>query len=548
MSTNRLISTAVGLVFGLFALGFGLHWTVNRVYVPAGMSLQLRYKGPLLFGDRQEAEPGEFAKADEIGIQEQLRGPGRHFYCPIWWERTLVVDQIVKPGEVAVVTSKLGQALPVGEFLVDGDLDGEGRATQKGILRKVFGPGRYRPNPYAFEFNIVAKDNRKPEETQKHAGWIEIPAGYVGVVTFLSANESENKLSGIQDDVLPPGIYPINPREQQVDIFEIGYRETSSTVVKQQKGNQVLHDESGEPIAVAETGISFPSNDGFPIQLDFTAIWGVLPKDAPNVVRTFGSIEQVNEKVIKPQSESICRNTGSSVSAVELLVGESRQEFQTTTSESFQEVLLDKHITLLYGLVRHIYIPQQVRKPIQMGYVAEELTLTRAQERLTATTEAQLREAEATVDLEAEKVIVETTKLVAEALATGEKKARELAADTSRQVAAIDKEVASLESQKIVLLGEADAQAEKLEQEAKSQKFALAVESFGDATSYTKWQFAEGLPEMIGLQLMYAGEGTLWTDLKNVTPTLPVRSATSPANKTPRRTGKTTTPTNPSQP
>ncbi len=103
---------------------------------------------------------------------------------------------------------------------------------------------------------------------------------------------------------------------------------------------------------MAETGINFPSNDGFDIQLDFSAIWGVMPADAAPIVRMFGNIDAVEEKVIEPQSESICSNNGSKMGAVELLIGESREAFQTSVSEDFQSVLSEKNITLLYGLVR----------------------------------------------------------------------------------------------------------------------------------------------------------------------------------------------------
>src|SRR5262249_40315580 len=109
---------AVALVLG--ALAF--HWMVNRVYVPPGHSLLLRYKGPLLFGPRQTAKPGYWAAEGEIGVLERMRGPGRHFYCPIWWERTVYPDTLIKPGDVGVVTCKLGDALPEGEFLVDGEI------------------------------------------------------------------------------------------------------------------------------------------------------------------------------------------------------------------------------------------------------------------------------------------------------------------------------------------------------------------------------------------------------------------------------------------
>src|SRR5438046_8586156 len=91
-------------------LYFGFEWTVNRIYVPAGKSLLLRYKGPLFFtwGNKYTV-PGHFALDGEIGVKEKMPGPGRHFYCPIWWERTIVDDVVVQPGELAVVTSKLGE-------------------------------------------------------------------------------------------------------------------------------------------------------------------------------------------------------------------------------------------------------------------------------------------------------------------------------------------------------------------------------------------------------------------------------------------------------
>jgi len=531
---NLLLGIGV-LVSILIAVGGIVHWIVNRVYVPEGSSVLLRYKGPLLFGSRQTAEPGQFAKDGETGVREQMLGPGRHFYSPIWWERTYVRDQVVESGQVAVVTSKMGEPLPEGEFLVGGDLSGPNRVKNQGILRKVFGPGRYRINPYAYEFKIVKTEAHLVGDQVKHAGWVEIPTGYVGVVTNLADIPERKQGAGIQDEVLQPGLYPVNPFEQQIDIIEIGYRETSIEVSKRKdRSGKILLDESGEPVPEDDSGISFPSNDGFDIRIDFTAIWGVMPEQAPAVVRTFGTIAAAEQKVIQPQCESICRNNGSKMGAVELLVGETRQKFQMATSEDFQDVLKDKDMVLLYGLVRHIYIPLQVRVPIQNGYIADELTLTREQDKKTAETEADLREAERKVELESEKVRVETEKLVANLIAEGEKDAKEMAASTRQLVAAIDRKIAELDAKKQILLGEANGYAKGLQQVAEAQRFQLAVEAFGTASSFSKWQFAEGLPEEIDLRLVYAGEGTLWTDLKSVMPTLPLTDTP----KTSRNGGK----------
>ncbi len=220
--------------------------------------------------------------------------------------------------------------------------------------------------------------------------------------------------------------------------------------------------------------------------------------------------------------------------AIELLVGKEREAFQTGVSAEFQRVLEDKKITLLYGLVRHIYIPANVREPIQKGYVADELKLTRDEESRTARIEADLREAEKKVELESERVTVETERLRASVLAEGEKTAGEIAAQTKQMIAKVDLETATLDAQKTVTLGRAEAEAKKLAAEATADKFRLAADAFGTTEAYNRWVFAEELPETLDLQLFYAGQGTLWTDLKNITPTLPLTSEgqkTVPANK-----------------
>ncbi|TWT83976.1 SPFH domain / Band 7 family protein [Planctomycetes bacterium CA13] len=527
MSLKRHKSTigmAFSFVWVVIALFFCFQWFLCRIYVPEGHSLLLQYKGPLI-GTAEEPEPGRLAHGSEVGVHETMRGPGRHFINPIYWKRTIVPDVVILPGEIGVVTSKIGNALPSGEFLVDGDLQGDSRVTHQGILRKVFGPGRYRANPYAYEFKIIERETTRSGGQEKTSGWVEIPTGYVGVVTMQASNPALDISAGIQDKVMQPGLYPVNPREQQIDIINVGYRETSIQVEQQiEPSGNVKYDAQGEPLATPETGINFPSNDGFDIQLDFSAIWGVMPRDAAQIVRTFGNIDAVEKKVIEPQSESICRNNGSKMGAVELLVGETREAFQTDVSTEFRDVLSDKNVTLQYGLVRHIYIPQNVREPIQKGYVSEELKLTRDEETKTARIEANLREAEQKVELEAERVRVDTDRLKASVMAEGEKEAKEIEAETKQLIAAIDRETADLDASKTVLLGRAEAEAKQMSEEATAEKFGLAVGAFGSPTAFNKWEFAEQLPDSIDLKLFYAGEGTLWTDLKTVTPTISLDS------------------------
>jgi len=192
-----------------------------------------------------------------------------------------------------------------------------------------------------------------------------------------------------------------------------------------------------------------------------------------------------------------------------------------------------KSLTLSEGLVRAVYIPQEVLKPIQDKYVADENKITREQQQETALEEAKLRDAEQEVALERQVVESQTDVLVGDELAAGDKEVGEIQADTRKLVAEIDKKTAMLEAQAEILLGQASADAKKMKAEAEAGKFKLAVAAFGSPLAYNKYIFASQLPESVKLNFMYAGEGTLWTDLnkagKGIQPTIPLRQA--PENK-----------------
>ena len=533
-----------GLVVGvIFLVGLAwliVQWGFNRIYVPPGKSLVIRYKGPVFFGKKESEVSDRLARINdkgenEVGVYEKMLGPGRHFYSPLWWERTEYVnDIVVEPGELLVLSSLKGREPPVAtvpggisdQFLVDGEI---GQTEFKGILRKVYGPGRYRINPYAYNAEKINHKIEKSGLQEKHSGWVEIKTGHVGVVTNQTDNPLTGAKKGIQRAVLPPGIYPMNPREQKVDIVEIGFREKSiiSTPKTNAKGVALL-DDSGEPVMITDnSGINFPSRDGFNIHMDFTAIWGVLPDQAPRVVDELGNLNAVETRVVAPFIESICRNEGSKLGAVELLIGETREHFQDEVRKLFAQELKEKGVILQYGLVRHIYVPQDVRVPIQQKYIADELKLTRDQEQLTTRTEALLREAERKVELEAARIQAATEKLVAQKKAEGNKTAAETKAETLKLVAQIDRQTAELDAQAQILLGKAQADAQQVLEEAKAGKFVLAVAAFGSGAAFNQWVFASGLPENIQLNMIYAGPGTFWTDLKGFSETMLGKQAAS---------------------
>ena len=519
-----LISLTLGVVL-LAAISFeAFQWTFCYWYVKNGNSLLLTYKGPPLpiWGFTLEAAPeGQLAEVDEHGSPKQkgilaeMVGPGRHFYFPLFWECEKIPDVLVQPGNVGIVISRVGKTQAAGQYLVDGDI---GQTEFRGTMRKLLGPGRYRINPKAYEVTVIkGEEISNIEGQEKRSGWLLIKPGYVGVVTNLTDNPLKKTSAGIQNDVLPPGLYPINKEEQQVDVVNVGYREKSiiAKLLAQPDGTMKL-DQSGEPTVIDDdSGFEFKSDDGFQIRLDFTAIWGIMPDQAADLIRKFGNEDAVEDKVVMPQIESICQNHGRKLKAAEFLDGKTRQVYQNEVSKEFEEVLDGKGLSVLYGLVRNIFVPQEVRLPIQQGYIAEELKITREQQQLTAMTEADLREAEEKVKLQTEQIRVETEKLVAAKLAEGQKDAAETVAETTKKVAAIASKTAEIDKDATVAIGTAKAKAKTLSEEAKAEKFQLAVEAFGTGQAYNQWVFAQGLPADIELNLIYSGEGTFWTDLKS---------------------------------
>jgi hypothetical protein len=536
---QRLTGVAATLA-ALFVGGYLIawKWVVCRVEVPPGESLLLTYRGPFPpLRSVPTAPPGTLVELDargrpqQVGILRNLLGPGRHFINPLEYKYERIQDTIVKPGEIGVLTAKFGEQLPQGQYLAD-------REGQRGIQRKVLTAGRYRINSYAYDTEIlpVSACVKTNGGVQHKAGdALLIPAGYVGVVTNRSEDLRTSARRGTLDDVLQPGIYYLNPYATQVDILSIGFNETTLSVEAELGPDGKPRYQEVEPVGVdaiaplgrdpvyrKDKGIWFLSRDGFDIFLDFTTIWGILPDQAPDVIRRFGKasdqeqnvLKVVEEQVVLPDIGSICRINGSRHGAVDLLIGDSREAFQTDTSEELEASLKQKNMTLLFGLPRQIYVPAEVREPIQRSKIATEVKLTNEQKQLTAEAEGDLMEAKAKVTLEERRVAAETEKLFASALAEGEKQARQIEAETERLVAELDAQTAAIQADITTTIGEAEAKKVELTNSAEAERYQRYVETLGGPEAYNRYLFAENLPDTLRLGIFHAGPGTFWTDLR----------------------------------
>jgi hypothetical protein len=395
---KKITKILIGAFFVLLLAEFVWQWGFCRFYVgPEKMAVITAKSGDPLDPDQILARDGQ------KGIREETLGEGRHFLNPIFNEWEIIDVILVQPGQVAIVTSKIGEKLTEGEFIAE--------RGQKGIWRSVLGPGKYRMNPYGYNIEIVDA--------------ISIPIGYAGVITSLSGEQAAGgqfaaeKQKGVRKDVLQPGLYYVNPKEYKVDVLEIGINQVSllgqtggkvvtkarqlgqnealnvlqSAVLEKQeakrqdyfskrsssaqeqkfkRGEQVdfdagrpLADRAPAPLEQGEMNlmelVSFPSRDGFQISLDMTVEFELSPDSIADIFRRYGDLPAVVDKIIMPQITSISRNKGSEYRAKDFIVGEGREKFQNDITVSLEQTLGAKGVKVYNALIRHVEVPDEQR-------------------------------------------------------------------------------------------------------------------------------------------------------------------------------------------
>lgn len=530
MRIVRIIGVLLGLALILSAVALGVAWSVCRAYVGPDQCLVLiRKTGKPLPVGQKIAEPGY------RGIQREARGPGRYFLNPWKWEWEIHGLVRIPAGDpetwqevwlkgdpdyavptlkgawpkVGVVTSLAGKKWNKVTEVVD--------PGYQGIQRRVLTPGTYRLNPYAYKVELVDA--------------VVVPLGCVGVVTsqlgempgvetirevsigpdgepIEGRSRTVQKLAeegqrGVLKNVLQPGIYYLNPKVYQVKIVQIGYNQIS------QLRTQDL-----------STNIEFPSEDGFTIGVEVTVVWGRHPNHTPEMISRLGDVEKIRE-IILGQTRSICRNIGSKYVSTDFIQGIKREQYQQAVTETLQRVCRERNIEILIALIQNIEVkggttPEgkglDLKQTIQRGFIAAEEDLTKQKQRETAIVLAELETSKVAIEIAREQVAADTRKKVAEIKAEGHKSAEETDAQRDLEVAQIERKIAELEAEITRVLGKAGADVERLKNQAAADGKRMMITAFGTGRAYNLYTFAQGFnPDSI--RLIFAGEGTFWTDL-----------------------------------
>ena len=469
----RRTALTMGVVAALVLIVVTMAWNSVFHYVPPGKVLVVISKT----GD--DAPPGQLlAKPGQKGIQETVLGEGRHFIMPVVTEVELASAIEVDADHVGVVKANVGKDLPPGKILAD---EGE-----KGIRRRVLPPGRHRLNPHGYTVEL------KPVTV--------IRPGYVGFVTNLVGSDlpagqefAKEGEKGPRREVMPAGIYYLNPNEFRVVEVEVGINQVSF---------------------LEEHRFSFPSADAFPITLEATVEWELHPNAVAPVMKEFGGRSEIETKIIVPQAKSIGRLAGSRYNAKDFLLGEGREKFQDAFTAELTTIAKSKNVEVHSAFIRQIEIPAQLRKPIQDAYVSVQKEETAKVWEETRKSAAALEGEKALITQREKEVASQTDAIVAKINAQAAQEVGKIEAETRRLIAEKQKEIAQLDAKRTLALGQAQATVEKMLGDARAQLFQLKVQAFGgDAGAFRHYAFVDGLPQDLSIRLVQSGSGTLWTDL-----------------------------------
>ncbi len=203
-------------------------------------------------------------------------------------------------------------------------------------------------------------------------------------------------------------------------------------------------------------------------------------------------------------------------------------------TDELVRVLGEKHIVVRNAIVRHVEVPADILAPIQAASIAKEKDLTNQTQQETAKKKALLNTETAKVVQLRKEVDQETKKLVATTAAEMRKDVETIGMETQLEVAKIQLERAKIQAKITEVRGEAEAQAKFLVENEEALGMKRRAEVFRDPATLADLTFVNALNPDLGIRVLHAGEGTLWTDLQGAALTLPGGRTSSPSGGRPQ--------------
>ena len=570
MSKNNVLKIAgiISSVVLIAAAGYGAYlWFFCRVYVPAGMMAVVTAKT-----GRQPAPGTILVNEGEKGIRKEVLSEGRYFFDPVLYDIKLCPNIEIPLGKVGIVTSKVGKELPPGEIIAADDMG-------KGVRKEVLGPGVYRLNPEGYQIEIMDAINIPP-------GYVGIVTGQTGKAPLPGKFAAQGE-KGVMQDILQPGLYYINPYAFQINVIEIGMNQVTmsgnakgasvvsgrsqlaaaNSTLQSMASNTLkfqtelrrqtvrprpvqkmrltsMHksrsraagrmEDAAVPAAAKDyavpsqifglsRAVEFPSRDGFKVLLDMTVEFELLPEKISLLYMLYGDLPQVVEKILLPQVLSVSRLKGSSYRAQDFIMGDGREKFQLDLRNELVKTLESKNIVVHNAIIRNVEIPRDILVPIQAVSLAQEQNLTNVAMQNTAKKLAELNTETELIEQRRQEVRQETEKLVAAINAERKREVAAINAATQLKVAEIQLKKSEIIAKTNQLKGETETKAKFLVENEKARGEIMKAKAVGDGSLLSQMIMVNTLNPKVKTNIIHAGPGTLWTDLKGAALSVPVK-------------------------
>ena len=318
------------------------------------------------------------------GIQEEVLAEGRYFKNPYTWSWKMARATDIPAGKLGIRTRLYGKDLPAGEIIAP-----EGF---KGIVREPLSPGKYRINPYAYYVELFDAQTIHP--------------GHVGVVTSLIGKDmlSNNDLpddqrntflvgedmKGVKSAVLDPGTYYLNP--YLLSMVEVNLQSQRFEM-------------SGKD------ALGFLTQDGFTVTVEGTIEFALTRDRAALLSHRVGDMEDIMKKAVLPRARGFSRIEGSKHPAINFIVGETRQKFQSDLANHLSGLSKDWGVEIKSVLIRKIIVPDEIASISRQRELAVQETKKYDQQITQAKSQAELTKQEMLAVQNKEKVEADTVRI-----------------------------------------------------------------------------------------------------------------------------------------
>ena len=288
--------------------------------------------------------PGKIiAKGGQQGPQARILGPGLKVipFIRVLYDVTPFPVIEIGEGMLGFVTAKDGLPLKEGQFIAEAWPEakfekmltaeyflGEGKG-KKGPQLTVLRPGSYRINHYLFEVKM-------------HPA-LDVPTGHVAVIrsnvqenvncdVAVTPKAIESKVAtpivkkgciGVWDEAINPGRYYLNPKAYvatliptriQTWTYKGGYTERKIDLTVGNDG-KITQQSSERPVPIPDNAADKAINvrvEGWTVPVELRALIQVHPKNAPIVVASVGSLDDIENKIVTPVIRDKLRTIGGS--------------------------------------------------------------------------------------------------------------------------------------------------------------------------------------------------------------------------------------------